>query len=164
MKKLNRNEWIGVIVALSVVVVFFLAIPASFSSIRTFLFGGYIDKVELIEVPQQNTSSDLVIEDIVRGVGTMARTGNQVTVHYIGRFKDGIVFDNSIKEGIPFIFTLGDGLVIEGFEVGIVGMKVGGRRMLVIPPELAYGKEGRGPIPPDTTLIFEIELLEILEQ
>ena len=83
-------------------------------------------------------------------------------MHYVGRFTDGVVFDSSTREGIPFMFILGQDSVIQGWESGLVGMKVGGARMLVVPPKLAYGKEGRGVIPPDTTLMFEIELIEIL--
>jgi len=138
--------------------------PSGFSSVQTFFTGDKegTDKVESIDNNQSNTSTDLITEDIVEGVGVKARAGDQVAVHYVGRFTDGTVFDSSTKGGVPFTFTLGEGMVIEGFEIGVEGMKVGGKRVLVIPPELAYEKEGRGSIPPGTTLIFEIELLEIL--
>lgn len=162
MKKLSNNECISVIIALSVVVVFFLFIPSNFSSTRAFLFEGSVDKVELADSSQQDTPTGLIIEDSVEGVGKPVRVGDQVRVHYVGRFTDGVVFDSSTREGIPFMFILGQDSVIQGWERGLVGMKVGGVRMLVVPPELAYGKEGRGVIPPDTTLIFEIELIEIL--
>ena len=162
MKKLSRNENISVIVELSVAIIFFLVVPSSFSSIRSFLFGGYEGKVKPAYDSRQDTSASLIIQDIVKGTGNGVRVGDQVRVHYVGRFMDGSEFDSSIKGGVPFTFTLGENVVIEGWERGIVGMKVGGVRVLIIQPELAYGKEGRGPIPANATLIFEIELLEIL--
>ena len=162
MKKLSKNENIGVFFALSIVMVFFLVLPSSLSSIRALLFDDRIDEVESSNNNIQNISEGLIIEDIAEGVGKEARTGDQVMVHYVGRFTNGLIFDSSLAKGIPFTFKLGEGSVIEGWESGIPGMKAGGQRVLIIPPELAYGKEGRGPIPGSATLIFEIELLEIL--
>ena len=162
MKKFSRKENIGIFVALSVIVVFFLIMPSSFSSIRALLFEDSADKVEPIDSNVYDASLDFTVQNLVEGTGKPARVGDQLSVHYVGRFTDGEVFDSSVEKGVPFTFTLGEGLVIEGWERGLLNMKVGGRRVLVIPPELAYGKEGRGPIPPDSTLIFEIELLEIL--
>lgn len=105
--------------------------------------------------------SELLIEDLEVGEGTEALAGSDVTVHYKGTFEDGRVFDASHSRG-PFTFRLGAGKVIKGWDQGVAGMKVGGRRKLVIPPELAYGSRGAGGvIPPDTTLVFEVELLEV---
>lgn len=103
----------------------------------------------------------LVIEDILVGTGAEVKVGDSVVVHYIGTLQDGQEFDNSRKRGEPFTFTVGEGLVIKGWEEGLVGMKVGGQRILVIPPALAYGENAIGPIPANSTLVFAIELIEI---
>ncbi|MDH5490695.1 MAG: FKBP-type peptidyl-prolyl cis-trans isomerase [Myxococcales bacterium] len=100
--------------------------------------------------------------DLVVGDGPEAKTGSKVSVHYTGTLTDGSKFDSSLDRGDPFSFPLGGGRVIRGWDEGVVGMKVGGKRKLVIPPEMAYGDRGFPPIiPPGSTLIFEIELLEI---
>ncbi|MBY0310014.1 FKBP-type peptidyl-prolyl cis-trans isomerase [Patescibacteria group bacterium] len=103
----------------------------------------------------------LVIEDITVGTGEEVVVGNTVAVHYVGRLQSGEEFDNSQKRGEPFTFTVGEGRVIAGWEQGLVGMKVGGKRILVIPAELGYGNRAVGPIPANSTLVFSIELLEI---
>lgn len=103
----------------------------------------------------------LVIDDILVGTGDEVVEGDTVVVHYIGTLQNGQEFDNSNKRGEPFSFTVGEGRVIKGWEQGLVGMKVGGKRILVIPPDLAYGQNAIGPIPPNSTLVFAIELLEI---
>ena len=103
----------------------------------------------------------LVIDDIVIGGGEEVKAGDTVLVHYIGTLPEGTEFDNSNKRGEPFEFTVGEGRVIKGWEEGLVGMKVGGQRVLVIPPDLAYGAQAMGPIPANSTLVFAIELLEI---
>lgn len=104
---------------------------------------------------------DLQIEDKVVGTGDEAVTGKSVTVHYTGTFEDGRSFDSSVGRG-PFSFKLGAGQVIKGWDQGVAGMKVGGKRRLVIPSELGYGSRGAGGvIPPDTTLVFDVELLAV---
>lgn len=103
----------------------------------------------------------MVIDDIKIGTGDEVSEGDTVSVHYIGTLQNGQEFDNSKKRGTPFEFTVGEGMVITGWEEGLLGMKVGGERVLVIPPEKAYGEQGIGPIPGNATLIFAIELLEI---
>ncbi|RJP45929.1 FKBP-type peptidyl-prolyl cis-trans isomerase [Candidatus Parcubacteria bacterium] len=103
----------------------------------------------------------LVREDIVVGTGDEARNGDTVQVHYVGTFEDGRKFDSSVDRGQPYEFRLGAGEVIDGWDLGVPGMKVGGKRNLVIPPELAYGSSGFGPIPPDATLKFSVELLGV---
>jgi len=103
----------------------------------------------------------LVIDDILIGTGEEAKTGDTVEVHYIGTLQGGLEFDNSKKRGETFEFTIGEGRVIAGWEQGLVGMKVGGQRILVIPPELAYGSQAIGPIPANSTLVFAIELISI---
>ena len=105
---------------------------------------------------------ELGIDILKEGEGIGARNGNNVSVHYVGTLEDGTKFDSSIDRGKPFVFTLGAGKVISGWEIGVLGMKIGEKRKLTIPPELGYGKTGvPGAIPPDSVLIFEIELLDI---
>lgn len=99
------------------------------------------------------------VEDIVVGSGAPAAAGDTLTVHYIGTLENGQVFDDSYARGEPFTFRLGAGAVIQGWDQGLVGMRVGGKRRLIIPPELAYGSQGRAPIPPNATLHFDIELI-----
>ena len=105
----------------------------------------------------------LVIEDIIDGDGKEANDYNKVVVNYTGKLEDGSIFDSSLSPGKePFTFTLGVGSVIKGWDMGVKGMKVGGRRKLTIPPELGYGDRGAGNvIPPGATLIFEVELIEV---
>jgi len=108
-----------------------------------------------------NNSQDMVIDDIKVGTGGEVKDGDTVSVHYVGTLQDGQEFDSSKKRGVPFEFTVGAGQVIAGWEEGLMGMKVGGERVLVIPPEKGYGSQGIGPIPPSSTLVFTIELLGI---
>jgi hypothetical protein len=106
-------------------------------------------------------SSGLQIVDLVEGTGEMPQRGQTVKVHYTGTFENGIKFDSSHDRNQPYEFALGTGPVIQGWHEGIATMKVGGKRKLVIPPHLAYGERGRPGIPPNSTLVFEIELLGI---
>ena len=110
----------------------------------------------------QVTASGLKIIDLVVGTGDVASSGQTVAVHYRGTLEDGTQFDASYDRGTLFEFPLGAGRVIKGWDEGVQGMKVGGQRKLVIPPDLGYGSRGAGRvIPPNATLIFEVELLEI---
>lgn len=100
--------------------------------------------------------------DLVVGTGIEAAAGKMVIVHYTGTLTDGSKFDSSLDRKQPFPFTLGAGQVIKGWDVGVAGMKVGGKRKLVIPPDMAYGARGYPPvIPPNSTLVFEVELLDV---
>jgi len=105
----------------------------------------------------------LVIDDVIIGSGDAVEKGDKVDVHYIGRLMNGQEFDNSYSNRKPFTFKVGGWRVIEGWDLGVVGMKKGGQRILVIPPELAYGNRDVGPIPAGATLIFAIELIDINE-
>ncbi|MGA2243942.1 MAG: FKBP-type peptidyl-prolyl cis-trans isomerase [Verrucomicrobiota bacterium] len=108
------------------------------------------------------TPTQLKIEKLAAGSGAAPQNGNTVTVHYTGTLTDGKKFDSSVDRDEPFSFRLGAGEVIAGWDLGVAQMKVGDKVKLTIPPELAYGRDGYpGAIPPDATLIFEVELLAI---
>lgn len=105
-------------------------------------------------------TTGLISQDLSVGSGPAAQLGSVVSVNYVGTLEDGTVFDTSEGKG-PYTFTLGEGVVIEGWEQGLIGMQAGGARLLVIPASLAYGAAGYGPIPPNATLIFTVELVEV---
>lgn len=142
--------------------------------------GGCRDKVpepepppkpaKVIEEPEPSASAEpappavtqLLKEELAPGKGAAAKTGDTVKVHYTGTLLSGKKFDSSLDRKEPFEFKLGAGMVIKGWDEGVVGMKVGGKRKLTIPADLAYGKDGRPPtIPPNSPLVFEVELIEI---
>ena len=133
-----------------------------------------IVEMELLEIPETpeatdvdaadytTTDSGLQYYDLVVGDGAEAKSGQAITVHYTGWLEDGTVFDSSVERGQPFPFTLGVGQVIPGWDEGVEGMKIGGKRQLRVPADLAYGEQGApGTIPPNATLIFEVELLTV---
>ena len=109
----------------------------------------------------QTLEGGLVIQDIALGAGAEAKAGQTLAMHYTGSLDDGTVFDSSIPRGEPLTFTLGAGQVIKGWDQGIVGMKVGGKRKITIPPALGYGSRDMGAIPPNSTLHFDVELVAI---
>jgi len=109
----------------------------------------------------RTTASGLQIQDLQIGTGTEAVTGKQVSMHYTGTLTDGTKVDSSVG-GSPYTLTLGGGEVIAGWDEGIVGMRVGGKRRLTIPPSLGYGAPGRPPVvPPNATLVFDLELMDV---
>lgn len=111
--------------------------------------------------PVPVTDAKVQIEDIQVGTGEEVKSGDTIVMHYRGTLEDGTQFDSSYDRGEPFVTQIGTGAVIQGWDQGVPGMKVGGKRKLTIPPELGYGSADMGEIPPNSTLIFEVELLEI---
>ena len=120
----------------------------------------------LTPTPEANAliqyDNGLIVQDLVIGNGKLAQNGNMLSTHYAGALEDGTIFDNSYDRGQPIQFVLGSGQLIKGWELGLVGMKEGGKRKLIVPPSLGYGAKGAGNvIPPNATLIFEIELVSV---
>jgi FKBP-type peptidyl-prolyl cis-trans isomerase len=114
-----------------------------------------------VEGKSKSTASGVEYWDITIGTGATAVSGKNVSVHYTGWLTDGKKFDSSVDRGKPIEFPLGAGRVIKGWDEGLVGMKVGGKRQLRIPPSLGYGVRGAGPIPPNAILIFDVELISV---
>ncbi|MBX4181481.1 FKBP-type peptidyl-prolyl cis-trans isomerase [Candidatus Parcubacteria bacterium] len=106
-------------------------------------------------------ASGFTSQEVSVGSGAIAEPGDKLTVHYVGTLPDGKVFDSSRDSGTPFSFTLGAGQVIRGWDEGLQGMREGGKRVVTIAPDYAYGEQGVGPIPPNSTLVFEVELLKV---
>jgi FKBP-type peptidyl-prolyl cis-trans isomerase len=122
-----------------------------------FLNGVWAGREDVVVTP-----SGLQYVDLVTGSGQIAKSGDMAVVHYTGWLKDGTKFDSSKDRNTPFQFSLGAGEVIKGWDEGVVGMKIGGTRKLIIPPELGYGARGAGRvIPPSSILTFEVELLDL---
>lgn len=131
-----------------------------------FGFNGHSSGTASTEVTTSQTTnetipSDLKIEDTQEGTGQEVKKGDTVVIHYKGTLPDGTQFDSSYDRNEPFETPIGVGAVIKGWDLGVVGMKVGGKRKLTIPPSLGYGDQPAGSIPPNSTLIFELELLEV---
>jgi FKBP-type peptidyl-prolyl cis-trans isomerase len=150
MKKLTRNEWVGVVMALLVIGLFF-GVGMYYKT----------DNQQPMENTSINNIQGLQITDVLVGTGAEASVGDTAVVHYVGMFADGRKFDSSIDRGTPFSFVLGKGMVIKGWDEGVVGMKAGGKRKLVVSPEMGYGMSDYGPIPGGSTLYFDVELLGV---
>jgi FKBP-type peptidyl-prolyl cis-trans isomerase len=160
MNQISKKEWVAVFVA-----VIFVGYT---------LFGGNLSEVlnkvtvnnnenQLANVNDSNNqpNTQVITNDITVGTGPEAMPGKLLSVHYILSLEDGTLVQNSKDFGDPFQFILGTGSVIPGWEIGVNGMKAGGVRTLVIPSDLAYGEMGSGPIPPNATLIFTVELVAV---
>lgn len=164
MKTLSKNQWVAVTVSLVVIMLFF---ATGHTIISFFSNQGQvntnIEQNMAASAAFSSSVSGFEVQDIVVGTGEEAIAGKTISVHYTGAFTDGKVFDSSVTRGVPFEFTLGAGQVIAGWDQGFNGMKVGGKRRLIIPGELGYGAAGAGGglIPPNATLIFEVELLDV---
>ncbi len=155
MKNLSKNEKIAVVAGILVIGFFFIFGGVVMSIIKA----GTLTPSQV--VTNATTTPQVVVQDVSVGTGEMAVAGSNITVNYVGSFTDGKIFDSSIARGTPFTFILGAGQVIPGWDQGIVGMKVGGKRVLIVPPELGYGSADYGPIPGNSTLVFQIELLNV---
>jgi FKBP-type peptidyl-prolyl cis-trans isomerase FkpA len=138
---------IAVAVAIAVVVIFFIFNP----------FMGQQADTQLTSLPD---ATNLVVQDQTVGTGAIAEPGAMLTVNYTGKLENGTVFDTSAGNA-PYKFVLGAGDVIAGWDQGLVGMREGGKRILIVPPSLGYGATGNGPVPPNATLTFEVELLKV---
>lgn len=173
---MSRFEVIGVVASIGVMAMaLYLLQPKTETVVSLPVTGASQSAVAVVagdtETDLYNTLADavaidgslekLVIDDVAIGTGAEVTTGDVVSVHYIGTLQNGQQFDNSRTKGQPFSFEVGAGRVIDGWDQGLIGMKVGGQRILVVPPEMAYGNQNVGPIPANSTLIFAIELLSI---
>lgn len=163
MKNLSKSEAAAVFAALGVVGLLFLGGIG-------YVYSVYFNSPEVkgpgfvnISNPlEQKMPNGLIIKDIVVGSGAEAVAGKTVFAKYTGKFADGTIFDSSdLHGGDPLPFVLGAGQVIKGWDMGVEGMKVGGKRTLTVPPELGYGNSNYGPIPAGSTLIFDIELVDV---
>ncbi len=165
MAKLNQKQWIAVTVALVVIAIFYFTGENLVSFFNSQVSPSEEQNINSMNTTDESFSSSVAgyeATDIVVGTGAEAVPGKLVTVNYSGAFTDGKVFDSSYGRGVPFQFTLGAGQVISGWDKGVAGMKVGGKRRLVLPSDLAYGPNGvPGAIPPNATLVFEVELLKV---
>lgn len=155
MEKLSKKEWVAVAIA-----VIFVGYTLFGGDIMSLFQKNTMNDDALAAIAGSNTAGGVIINDIAVGQGNEVKIGQLVSVHYILSLSDGTVIQNSKDFGTPFQFTLGAGEVIPGWEQGFAGMKVGGVRTIVIPPELAYGSNQAGPIPPNSTLIFTIEVID----
>ncbi len=178
MKQLSQNEAISIFAALLVLGFLFFGSYTNLFFTRTDTTAAPQDDSVVTVVDSKSQSANaaealksatdssgklvkLVVEDITEGTGAPVKNGDTITVHYTGTLQNGTRFDDSTLRGEPFTFTVGEGKVITGWDKGVVGMKVGGERVLAIPPSMGYGDRALGPIPPNSVLLFSIKLLEI---
>lgn len=165
MKTLEKREIIGASVAIVAVIVLFFGgniwdFFTGQASLNNSQNAGPSPEA-LSKMANISTTEGVQIYDLQVGTGAEATSGKNVVVHYVGFLTDGTQFDSSIDRNSPFEFKLGDQGMMKGFNIGIEGMKVDGIRQVVIAPELAYGAQQFGPIPPNSTLIFQVQLLEV---
>jgi peptidylprolyl isomerase len=161
-KSLYITIFLVVLVAVGGYFVFKIPSPVINQQLQEETLSDNIESVDTSTLGVETTMNDqLEIVDEVLGTGIEAVAGKSVTVNYSGTLTDGTKFDSSYDRNEPFVFNLGAGEVIVGWDQGVVGMKVGGKRKLVIPPSLGYGSADLGVIPPNSTLVFEIELLKV---
>ena len=166
MKKLSRKEYLAVGVAL--IVAFGLLFYGNYifsqnsSSPQKNLLTDESAAVSDALVPDGVSNADgLIIADTVVGAGAAVKSGDTISVNYTGTLADATKFDSSYDRGEPITFVAGSGQLIKGFDEGVIGMKVGGKRRLTIPPELGYGDRDVGPIPANSTIVFDVQLVKI---
>jgi hypothetical protein len=159
-----------IIILGSVILVIVLGVLAVSQSYNSPQVGGGFDFLDINKqprgsavtpVPTTPPITELSGQELRVGTGSAVIAGDTITIHYIGMFTDGRKFDSSYDRNETFTFQVGGKQVMPGFEQGVVGMKTGGKRKIIIPANLAYGEKGQGPIPPNTPLVFEVELLSI---
>lgn len=159
MKKLSLKEWIGAAVAVVFVAYMFFG-----STIMSVFRGNTLSaNTSAVNNSIENNMNDVSAQDITVGTGESVEKGTLVSVNYVLKLSDGTLIQDSkqVNGGQPFQYLAGAGQLIPGWEMGVQGMKVGGKRIITIPPELGYGTNAAGPIPPNSTLVFEIEVLSV---
>lgn len=176
MNPLNRVEAVGIFLSIAVMAIALSVIrfktdilaesPALEGGVQTAVVAVGQDEESLQKTLIEAADSSgeivrLVVDDVRIGGGREAEPGDTLTVHYVGTMPDGVKFDSSYDRGEPFTFTVGEGRVIEGWEKGLIGMREGGSRILVVPSTMAYGNRQVGLIAPNSTLVFAIELLKV---
>ena len=156
MKKLSKKEWVAIAAAL-VFVIYTL-----FGGDITALFqkAAQGDSLAAVSDSLPGSNGGVIVNDVIIGEGDTIKQGQLVSVHYVLSLADGTVVQSSKDFGVPFQFVMGAGQVIPGWEQGLESARVGGIRTMVIPPELAYGSSQAGPIPPNSTLVFTVEILD----
>ncbi len=150
MKKLSTHEWVAVGAGLAFLTYIFFADP---------LLNLFTSPMNMQDA--QAETAGVNIKEVSVGSGDVAEAGDVISAHYVGKLEDGRVFDSSRDRGTPISFILGAGQVIKGWDEGLQGMKVGGKRTLVISPEFGYGSRAVGSIPANSTLVFEVELVSV---
>jgi len=161
---MNKTILIIIIIFLAVILIgFYMFMDKNKEDNNTSNDVSEVSKVNEASEANEENDKELKIETLKEGSGNEAKVGNTVSVHYTGTLEDGTKFDSSLDRGESFSFSLGAGQVIKGWDLGVAGMKIGEKRKLTIPSDLGYGEAGTpgGPIPPNATLIFEVELLKI---
>jgi FKBP-type peptidyl-prolyl cis-trans isomerase len=158
MSKKQLQTGVGVVAALAVLALFFIVMNP-FNTMQSSA-SQPADQTGSTTASASGQPDQLIVQDETVGTGAVAEPGDLVSVNYTGKFQDGTVFDTSVGKS-PIQFPLGQGYVIPGWDQGLVGMKVGGKRLLVIPPSLGYGSTVHGSIPANSTLIFEVELVGV---
>lgn len=163
MNEASKNKWIAVVVAIIIAAFFFGGVFLySFNSKSTEPITSTTMTKTNMNTNITTSPEGLIIDEQRLGTGETAVAGKTVSVNYLGTLEDGTKFDSSYDRGQPIVFTLGVGQVIQGWDQGVAGMKVGGKRRLVIPAALAYGDRGAGAlIPPGATLVFDVELVAV---
>jgi FKBP-type peptidyl-prolyl cis-trans isomerase len=175
MNPMNKFEAAGIFASVAVMALALAVVRFNTDTFAKISLDGAANVASVVAVQNEDSTKDaivnsvgldgelkkLVIDDIKVGIGQSVTNGNTVRVHYVGTLRDGSKFDDSYVRGEPYTFEVGGGKVIKGWDQGLIGMQVGGERILVIPPELAYGNRQVGPIPANSPLIFKIELVGI---
>src|SRR3989344_2325773 len=152
MTHLNKKEVIAIFAGLAVIAYLFFSEP---------LMQFFSSSSVSLNQNQMLNQNGFIAQDITVGAGALVQTGDLVAAHYVGKLTSGQVFDSSLDRGVPIQFKLGAGQVIRGWDEGVVGMRVGGKRILTVSPEFAYGAQTNGAIPANSTLVFEVELVSV---